>query len=83
MTNTPSSAPLEIIDEGAGVDPLAVRAAPVDQRFAPRVERDVHSGLASVVGVTPSIFIDGELYFGARDAQSMRRSMATKAGRVA
>ncbi len=74
---------LERHAEGAGVDPLAVRAALVDQRFAPRVERDVCSGLASVVGGTPSIFIDGEFYFGARDAQTMRRLLTTKAGRVA
>jgi protein-disulfide isomerase len=74
---------LEHHAESAGVDPLGVRTALLDHRFAARVERDVRSGLASVVGGTPSIFIDGEFYFGARDARTMRRFLATKAGRVA
>jgi protein-disulfide isomerase len=72
---------LEQQSELAGVDPVAVRAALADHRFAQRVERDVRSGEANVVGRTPSIFIDGEFYFGARDARSLRLFLSTK-GRV-
>jgi protein-disulfide isomerase len=64
----------------AGVDQTALRAALGDHRFAARVERDVRSGLANVVGGTPSIFIDGEFYFGARDVRSLRALLATKMG---
>jgi hypothetical protein len=65
------------------VDPLAVRAALANHLFAERVDRDVRSGEANVVSVTPSIFIDGEYYFRARDVQSLRRFLATKIGRGA
>jgi hypothetical protein len=34
-----------------------------------------------MVGRTPSIFIDGEFYFGARDARALRLFLSTK-GRV-
>jgi protein-disulfide isomerase len=67
----------------AGVDSMALRAALGDHRCAWRVERDVRSGLANVVGGTPSIFIDGEFYFGARDVPSLRALLATKAGGAA
>jgi protein-disulfide isomerase len=72
---------LERQGELAGVNPAAVRAALADHRFAERVERDVRSGEANVVGRTPSIFIDGEFYFGARDARALRLFLSTK-GRV-
>jgi protein-disulfide isomerase len=62
----------------AGMDPMAVRAMLADHRFAERVERDVRSGLANVVGGTPTIFIDGEFYFGARDVRSLRAVLAAK-----
>lgn len=64
----------------AGVDPRALRAALGDRRFAERVERDVRSGLANVVGGTPSIFIDGQFYFGARDVGTLSRLVAAKGG---
>jgi protein-disulfide isomerase len=63
----------------AGVDPIALRSALADYRFAERVERDVRSGRANVVSGTPSIFIDGEYYFGARDVRSLRQFVAMKA----
>lgn len=69
---------LELRAAMAGVDPLALRAALADYRFAERVERDVRSGRANVVSLTPSIFIDGEYYFGARDVRSLRQFIATK-----
>jgi hypothetical protein len=40
-------------------------------------------GEANVVGGTPSIFINGEFYFGARDFGSLHRFVATKFGDVA
>lgn len=67
----------------ANVEPAALHAALGDHRFAWRVERDVRSGLANVVGGTPSIFIDGEFYFGARDVRSLRVLLATKTGGAA
>jgi protein-disulfide isomerase len=66
-----------------GVDPMAIREALGDHRFTGRVERDVRSGLENVVGGTPSIFIDGEFYFGARDVRSLRAFLAAKAGGAA
>jgi protein-disulfide isomerase len=74
---------LERQGAATGVDPLEMRAALGDHRFVQRVERDVRSGLANVVGGTPSIFIDGEFYFGARDVRSLRAFLATKAGGAA
>lgn len=63
----------------SGVDPVAMRASLVDFRFAERVERDVRSGRANAVSGTPSIFIDGEYYFGARDAESLSRFVEARA----
>ena len=74
---------LERQGAATGVEPMAIRAALGDHRFAERVERDVRSGLANVVGGTPSIFIDGEFYFGARDVRSLRAFLAAKAGGAA
>jgi NhaA family Na+:H+ antiporter len=64
----------------AGVDPLALRAMLASHRFAERVERDVRSGEANAVHATPSIFIDGEFYFGAYDVESLREHLATNLG---
>jgi protein-disulfide isomerase len=69
---------LELRASIAGVDPIALRSALADYRFAERVEQDVRSGRANVVSLTPSIFIDGEYYFGARDVRSLRQLIATK-----
>jgi protein-disulfide isomerase len=61
--------------EEAGVDPKALRAALEAHRFVDRVERDVQSGMANGVNGTPSVFIDGERYLGARDVQSLREAV--------
>ena len=58
----------------AGVEPVALRAALDTRGFAQRVERDVESGIANGVDVTPSIFINGERYLGARDVTSLARA---------
>jgi protein-disulfide isomerase len=59
----------------AGVDPIALRAALEARRFADRVERDVQSGIANGVNGTPSVFVDGERYLGARDVASLRETV--------
>jgi len=64
----------------AGVDPMALRAALEARRFADRVERDVHSGRANGVDSTPSVFINGERYRGARDVASLREVIAPALG---
>jgi protein-disulfide isomerase len=74
---------LERQGEMAGVDPMALRAVLDNHRFAERVERDIRSGEANGVDGTPSIFIDGEFYTGARDVRSLREFLATKAGGAA
>lgn len=62
----------------AGVDPTGLRAALKARRFVDRVERDVQSGIANGVNGTPSVFIDGERYLGARDVASLRDALAAK-----
>jgi formate-nitrite transporter family protein len=71
---------LESRGREAGVDPVALRAALETRRFRDRVERDVQSGSANGVGGTPSIFINGERYLGARDVASLRAAMAAALG---
>ena len=65
----------------AGVDPSALRAALEARRFADRVERDVQSGIPNGVDGTPSIFINGERYLGARDVASLHEAVAGKPAR--
>ena len=60
----------------AGADPSAFRAALKTHRFAERIERDVQSGRANGVEGTPSVFINGERYLGARDVASLREAVA-------
>ena len=60
----------------AGVDPAALRAAVEAGKFADRVERDVDSGAANGVDRTPSVFINGERYLGARDVPSLQQAVA-------
>jgi protein-disulfide isomerase len=57
-----------------------VRTALDARRFADRVERDVHSGRANGVDGTPSVFINGERYRGARDVASLREAIAPELG---
>jgi Na+:H+ antiporter, NhaA family len=59
----------------AGAEAKALRAALEAHRFADRVERDVQSGFANGVNGTPSVFIDGERYLGARDTVSLRAAI--------
>jgi protein-disulfide isomerase len=42
---------------------------------APRVQRDVDSGIASGVTGTPGFFVGGRLYGGSFDAQSLRAAL--------
>jgi protein-disulfide isomerase len=44
---------------------------------APRVQRDVDSGLASGVTGTPGFFVGGRLYAGSFDAQSLTAALET------
>lgn len=64
----------------AGVDPVALRAALDAHRFADRVERDVQTGAANGVHSTPTLFINGERYRGARDVASLREAIAAALG---
>ena len=59
----------------AGADPTALRTALESHRFAERVQRDVESGAANDVHGTPSIFINGERYHGARDVASLAKAL--------
>jgi protein-disulfide isomerase len=47
---------------------------------APRVQRDVDSGLASGVTGTPGFFVGGRLYGGSFDANSLITALETSAG---
>jgi formate-nitrite transporter family protein len=47
---------------------------------APRVQRDVDSGLASGVNGTPGFFVGGRLYGGSFDAASLTTALETSAG---
>jgi protein-disulfide isomerase len=47
---------------------------------APRVQRDVDSGLASGVTGTPGFFVSGRLYGGSFDAASLTTALETAAG---
>jgi Na+:H+ antiporter, NhaA family len=60
----------------AGADPSAFRAALKTHRFAERIERDVRSGQAHGVEGTPSVFINGQRYVGARDMTTLRAVVA-------
>lgn len=59
----------------AGVERGAFRAALKTRRVAERIERDVRSGGANGVEGTPSVFINGERYHGARDTATLRSAV--------
>jgi NhaA family Na+:H+ antiporter len=59
----------------AGADPGAFGTALKTHRFAERIERDVRSGQANGVEGTPSVFINGQRYRGARDIASLRAAL--------
>ncbi len=50
--------------DALGLDPRALAAALAEAAYAPRVKRDVESGLLSGVRGTPTFFINGALYEG-------------------
>ena len=62
------------------MDPAALRAALESRRFGDRVERDVQKRNRKRCGSTPSIFINGEHYHGARDVASLRQAMDSALG---
>jgi protein-disulfide isomerase len=62
----------------AGVEPTVMREALDTGRYAPRVDRDIQSGVAIGVHGTPSIFINGARYAGARDVPSLRAALTTR-----
>ena len=64
----------------AGVDQSAFRAALATRQITDRIERDVLSGRANGVNGTPSLFINGERYRGARDIATLRAAIATQQG---
>lgn len=67
---------LEQRAEATGVNMRNYLTAMASHQFAARVERDVQSGIANGVEGTPSIFLNGERYRGARDAATLRAAIA-------
>jgi protein-disulfide isomerase len=61
--------------EGLGLDVARFDADVLDAAVAARIERDVDSGERSGVDGTPSVFIDGIRYGGARDQASLRGAL--------
>lgn len=53
-----------------GLDEALIRSA-LDGAFAARIRSDFNGGVRSGVNGTPSLFINGERYDGARDARSL------------
>lgn len=54
-----------------GLDPDRIAAELDSSLHAPRVQRDLDSGLASGVSGTPAFFVGGRLYTGAYDGPSL------------
>lgn len=65
------SASLERLAKTAGADARAFRDALKSHSSAERIERDIRSGEENGVEGTPSIFLNGERYPGARDAETL------------
>ncbi|HEY1238014.1 MAG TPA: DsbA family protein [Solirubrobacterales bacterium] len=63
-----------------GLDSDRVAAELDSSVHAPRVQRDVDSGLASGVTGTPGFFVGGRLHMGSFDAQSLRAALEASAG---
>ena len=75
-----NQARLELADlhryaERIGLDLVRFESDLPDSAIATRVERDVESGTRSGVDGTPSLFIDGARYRGARDAAGLRGAL--------
>ena len=62
--------------ERLGLDLERFAADEADPAIAARVARDVESGERSGVEGTPSLFVDGVLYRGPRDRESLARALA-------
>jgi protein-disulfide isomerase len=63
-----------------GLDSDRVAAELDSSVHAPRVQRDVDSGLASGVTGTPGFFVGGRMHRGSFDAQSLRAALEASAG---
>jgi protein-disulfide isomerase len=59
----------------SGASPTAVRDAVERHEFAGRVERDLKSGQAAGVNVTPTVFINDERYDGLRNVPGLREAI--------
>jgi protein-disulfide isomerase len=75
--DTLTDADLLVHAESAGADPAAVRDGLVAHTFAARVREDFRGGVRSGVNGTPSFFINGARYDGARDVASLTEAIAT------
>jgi protein-disulfide isomerase len=62
-----------------GLDSARVQAELDSSRHAPRVQRDVDSGLASGVRGTPTFFIGGGLHTGSFDAATLTAAIEASA----
>jgi formate-nitrite transporter family protein len=60
-----------------GLDSERVAAELDSSAHAPRVQRDLDSGIASGVTGTPGFFVGGRLYGGSFDAQSLTAALET------
>ena len=66
---------------GLGLDVERFTEELDSESHAPRVQRDVDSGLASGVSGTPGFFVGGRLFGGSFDAASLTTALETAAGR--
>lgn len=65
---------------GLGLDMQRFTEELDSESHAPRVQRDVDSGLASGVTGTPGFFVGGRLFGGSFDAASLTTALETAAG---
>jgi Na+:H+ antiporter, NhaA family len=65
---------------GLGLEMKRFTAELDSRAHAPRVQRDVDSGLASGVTGTPGFFVGGRLHGGTFDAASLTTALETAAG---
>jgi protein-disulfide isomerase len=66
--------------EALGLDGAAVALALRSREFAPRVQTDVESGVESGVRGTPTLFINGARYDGARSVAALGAALRAAAG---
>ena len=65
---------------GLGLDVQRFTEELDSESHAPRVQRDVDSGLASGVTGTPGFFVGGRLFGGSFDAASLTTALETATG---